>query len=158
MAAAREPTRWTFHDATLLHLFPITYLLHLTEEWVVAAPIALWTERMERPLAAVSFLALNAMGLVLMAIGIRLVRRGARFHWIVPALATAVLLNTAGHLVGSSFVGTYSAGLITAVILWVPLGLLTLIRVWDQATTRTLAAGVIVGVAVELVVVTTLRL
>lgn len=125
---------------------------------MVAAPIALWTERVERPLAAVSFLALNAMGLVLMTIGIRLVRRGSRFHWIVPALATAVVLNTAGHLVGSFFVRAYSAGLITALVLWVPLGLLTLVRVWDQASTRALGAGVIVGVAVELAVLGMLRL
>lgn len=93
-----------------------------------------------------------------MLAGIRLAHRSARFHWIVPALAAAVLLNTAGHLVGSFSTGGYSTGLITAIILWIPLGLLTLTRVWDQASARTLVAGLVIGVLIELVVVAMLSL
>ena len=87
-----------------------------------------------------------------MVIGIRLVRRGRTFHWIVPALGCAVLLNTSGHVAGSFFARAYSAGLATSIILWVPLGLLTVIRACEQTDRRTIAAGVLAGITIELVV------
>jgi hypothetical protein len=37
--------------------------------------------------------------------------------------------------------------------LWVPLGLLVLLRVWDQAGPRTRRVGVAAGVVIEVVVV-----
>jgi hypothetical protein len=153
-----QSVRWKFYDPALLYLFPATYIAHLVEEWLASAPIRLWAIEADRPLAAIPFMSANATGLLLMLAGIHLVRRGARFRWIVPALATAVLLNTAGHLAGSFAAGGYSAGLITAVVLWVPLGMLTLLRAWDQATPRTLVGGVAVGVVVEIVVVFAIRL
>jgi hypothetical protein len=140
----------------LLYLFPLTYLAHLSEEWWVDAPISLWFVRVPRPLPALPFAVANAMGMTLMLIGVRLVSRGAAYHWMAPALALAVLLNTAGHLTGALLFRRYSAGLATAVALWVPLGLLTLMRVWDQADARTLRLGIAVGVTIELVVVSTL--
>jgi hypothetical protein len=157
MPSATPPTRWTFYDPALLYLFPLTYLVHLVEEWFAAAPIVLWGVRADPPVAAASFVAAHAAGIVLMVIGVRLVRRDSRYHWIAPALATAVLLNTAGHLVGTLASGSYSAGLLTGVVLWAPLGGLTLVRAWDQASARTLYAGIAVGVAVEVIVVSALR-
>lgn len=150
--------RWKFYDPVLLSLFPITYVLHLSEEWLSSAPIVHWTTRAARPLDAASFLGANVVGLILMIIGVRLAHRSARFHWIIPALAAAVLLNAAGHLVGSVSIRGYSAGLITAIILWVPLGMLTLMRAWDQASRRTLVAGFVIGVLIELIVVAMLSL
>ena len=146
-------TRWQFYDPALLGLFPLTYVLHLAEEWFASAPIVHWTARADRPLDDAVFIVANGIGLVLMITGVSLASRTARFHWIVPTLAIAVLLNTAGHLVGSVAISGYAAGLVTAIILWIPLGMLTLLRVWDQARVRTLVEGAIAGVFIELAVV-----
>jgi hypothetical protein len=148
--------RWQFDDPVLLYLYPATYVLHLIEEWAASAPIAHWAMRADRPLDAATFVAANALGLVLMSTGVRLVQRSTAFHWVVPALATAVALNTAGHMVGSVMLGGYSAGLVMAIIFWIPLGLLSLLRIWDQSSRRTLAAGIACGMAIELVVALTL--
>ena len=150
-------SRWKFYDPALLWLFPVTYFVHLLEEWFARAPIVLWGVQPDRPLGVRSFLLWNAIGLILMITGVRLVRRGHRFHWIVPALATAVLLNSMGHLVGSFAARRYSSGLATAIVLWVPLALLTLVRVWDQTSGRTLRIGLIVGITIEVIVVLVLR-
>lgn len=149
----RQPYRWKFYDPVLLSLFPITYLIHLAEEWFAAAPIVHWTIRANRPLDPETFIIANGIGLSLMLNGIWLTHRMTRFRWIAPALAVAVLLNTAGHLLGSFSIGGYSAGLLTAIIFWIPLGMLTLLRVWDQAKRRTLVTGVIAGIVIELIVV-----
>jgi hypothetical protein len=148
-----ETFRWKFYDPALLALFPLTYVLHLGEEWFAFAPIVHWTARADRPLDPAFFIIANGLGLALMLNGVWLAFRLSRFRWVAPALAVAVLLNTAGHLVGSASIGAYSAGLISAVVLWIPLGMLTLVRAWDQATRRTLVAGVIVGCVIELTVV-----
>ena len=159
MNVSLEPlTRWKFYDPALVRLFPVTYVVHAFEEWFAGTAIAVWGVRASRPPDVTNFILPNALGLVLMLVGVRLVHRDRRFHWIVPALATAVLLNAAGHLVGSVALHTYSAGLITSVIFWVPLGLLTLMRAWDQASARTLRAGLIVGVCIELIVTLVLRI
>lgn len=151
------PTRWTYTDPALLALFPATYVAHLVEEWLAPASVLLWTLEAE-PGSGTWFVAGNAAGVVLMLTAVRLVRRGPRFHWIAPALAVAVLLNTVGHVAGAAQTSRYSAGMVSAVALWVPLGLLTLVRAWDQADRRTLMAGVIAGMLVELSVVGALAL
>jgi Protein of unknown function with HXXEE motif len=151
-----KPTRWRFYDPALLLLFPVSYLIHLAEEWFAPAPIIEWWSEAARPLDPARFVIGNAIGLSLMLNGIYLVSRGSRFRWIVPALATAVLLNTAGHFVGSVRAEAYSAGLISGIIFWVPLGLLAMVRVWDQARRRVLIAGIFAGAMIELVVVLTL--
>jgi len=144
--------RWKFYDPVLLTLYPATYVLHLFEEWFASAPIVHWGLHASRPLVVPYFVGLNGVGLLLMVVGISLVRDDSRFQWIVPALGTSVVLNTIGHVVGSAVSGGYSAGLITAVVFWIPLGLLTLIRVWDQASARMLRAGLLVGAAIEVLV------
>ena len=147
-----DQQRWKFTDPMLLYLFPASYVAHVLEESLVNAPLLLWTVRVDPPVATRPFLLGSAVAFGLMVCGIRLVARGTAFHWIVPALATAVLLNTTGHLAGSFAGRTYSAGLMTAMVLWMPLALLTLVRVWDQTSTRTLWAGVLVGVVIEALV------
>jgi hypothetical protein len=112
-----------------------------------------WGIRADRPLDPAIFIIANGIGLSLMLNGIWLAHRMTRFRWIAPALAVAVLLNTAGHLLGSFSIGGYSAGLITTIIFWIPLGMLTLLRVWDQAKRRTLVTGMIAGIVIELIVV-----
>jgi hypothetical protein len=156
MPDSAQPFRWKFYDPLLLALFPITYVLHLAEEWFAAAPIAHWTMRADRPLDAPFFIGANGIGLSLMLVGIRLAHRTTAFRWIAPALAAAVLLNTAGHFAGTIAAGGYSAGLFTAVIFWLPLGMLTLLRACDQASRPTLVAGIAAGVVIELIVVATL--
>jgi hypothetical protein len=148
-------TRWRFYDAALLWLFPCTYLVHLLEEWFVSTPLLTWHARLDHQQWTAGFLIANAIGFALMVTGVTLAIGRARFHWIVPALAVATLLNTTGHLVGSVAAGSYSAGLVSAVVLGVPLSLLTLLRVWDQASRSTLVAGASVGVIVEVVVLGT---
>lgn len=145
--------RWQFHDPWLLTLYPASYVLHVVEEATVDAPLLLWHVKFEQPLPLAPFLAANAVGLILMTLGVRLVPRAQAFHWIAPAIATAVLLNTAGHLAGSFQARAYSAGLISAVVLWVPLGMLTMLRVWDQASARTRWAGIVVGMLIEGIVI-----
>ena len=147
--------RWQYYDPALLRLFPFSYLVHLAEEWLTAAPVALWSVRADPPLP-MTLLAANAVGLVAMTLGVWIASRAPRYRWIAPAVATAVLLNTVGHAAATVMLREYSAGLISAVVLWVPIGVLTWLRCLLQASARVHAAGLAVGMLIEGVVVFTL--
>ena len=68
------------------------------------------------------------------------------------AIATILLVNTAAHAAGALITRAYAPGLVTAVVFYVPLGMLALIRAFDQADRASLARGVVAGVAVHALV------
>ena len=74
-------------------------------------------------------------------------RRG----WIAVTIATIALVNTASHLAGALLTRGYAPGLVSAVILYVPLGSLTLLRALDQARDQA-GRGVLAGVLLHAVV------
>ena len=143
--------RWHYRDAALLWLFVPAYLAHLAEE--VFAGFPEWIRLIVgRPLPMTAFIAINAVALVLLVIGIRIAIRRESAGWMAVAIAAVVALNALLHLFGSLVTGTYSPGLITGIVVYVPLGLLTLLRAWHQQASPEFARGVLAGVAIHAVV------
>jgi Protein of unknown function with HXXEE motif len=110
-------------------LFPVTYLVHFAEEtWGGFVP---WSARyLGFHLTVERFLGLNAVawvGMLILGIAASL---GEKTRWLVVPLATAVLLNGVAHLGASLATGIYSPGVISGVVLWVPLGAIVLRRAW----------------------------
>jgi hypothetical protein len=68
------------------------------------------------------------------------------------AIATVLLINGVAHLLGSIVTGTYSPGLFTGVILYLPLASLVLLRAWSQAEPAVRTIGVVAGIAVHALV------
>ena len=87
--------------------------------------------------------------MVLAVLGIRMAVRAERFGWIAIAMATVFLINTLSHLAGSVVTGTYSPGLFSAVILYLPLASVTLIRAADQASREYVLHGVAAGALIH---------
>jgi len=95
----------------------------------------------------------NAVAVMLMVIGVRLAAREPRHGWIAVALATAFVLNAVFHVAATMASGAYSPGLASAVVLWLPIGLLTLTRALYQATRPILVAGLAVGAVIHAIVI-----
>jgi hypothetical protein len=102
-----------------------------------------------RPLPTTAFFTINAIAMALAAIGIRAAVRAERYGWIPIAIATVLLINAVSHLAGSIVTGTYSPGLFSALILYVPLASLTLIRAVDQASRALVLHGAIAGALIH---------
>ena len=66
--------------------------------------------------------------------------------WMAVGIATVVLVNALAHILGSVFTGTYSPGLFSSVILYLPLGQLAILRAWSQTSPRTLRHGILAGI------------
>jgi len=143
--------RWHYRDAGLLWLFVPAYLIHLAEEWFGGFPA--WVALIvERPVPETAFVAINAVALMLVIIGLRAATQAEANGWIAVAVATIVLVNTFFHLVGAALTSSYSPGVISAVVLYVPLGSLTMIRALDQSSRAQLARGIQIGVVIHAIV------
>jgi hypothetical protein len=143
--------RWHYRDAGLLWLFVPAYLAHVGEEWFGGFPE--WIETVVgRPLPRSAFLVINGVALALLVAGIRAAVRAERYGWIAVAVATMALVNTVVHAAGAALTVSYSPGLITAVVLYVPLGSLAMIRALDQAPRRQLTRGIVAGLVIHAIV------
>jgi hypothetical protein len=135
-------------------LFPATYILHLCEEYFAAGGFSVWAEcTLRLQFSGAEFVAWNAVAVALMCVGAWLVSRDPKFRFIEIALAIAVLGNVVAHVLGSVTTWTYSPGLLTGVVLWIPLGVYRLQSAWAASTRKARTAGIYMGVSVVLVTI-----
>lgn len=122
-------------------LLLVTYALHIVEEYTFGFPA--WAEA-QTGLAITSevFLRLNATFFGVMAAGVVAGLLFPPAQWLVVPLGTAVLINGTGHLVASLITWSYSPGLVTGTLLWIPLGF----RIIRAARQLWPSAGVIAGI------------
>ena len=77
--------------------------------------------------------------------------RHSKFRFIEISLAIAVLGNVAMHVAASLLTWTYSPGLVSGVLIWVPLGTVRLRSARRTSTPRGYMAGVYLGLSVVLI-------
>src|ERR1051326_882972 len=141
MNSGQRPGKWIW-------LFPLTYVAHIGEELWGGEGFAAWINRVAGfHLTAERLLVLNAIGWVAMTIGVALVRGSAKWRWVLTALGGIVLMNVVLHGAGSVITRSYSQGLVSSIVLWLPLGLFTLLHEWRHAARSTFVKGLI-GTAV----------
>jgi hypothetical protein len=143
--------RWHYRDPMLVWLFPLAYALHILEEWVGGFPE--WLAAIDGDgVSRRAFVLINTGALILMVAAARASTRREEQGWLAIAIAAIVLVNGLLHVVGTLYTGTYSPGLVTSVILYLPLGQLALLRAWQQAASGHVAAGICTGVALLAIV------
>lgn len=145
------PSSRTTEMVQLGILVLITYALHILEEYTFGFP-AWATAHTGLAFTADVFLRLNATFFLVMT---ACVLAGILFtpgQWLVLPLGTAVLINGTVHLVASLLTLSYSPGLLTGTLLWIPLGL-RIIRAsrhrWPPARVR---AGILLGAGLHVLV------
>ena len=133
-------------------LFPLSYLLHIAEEYWGDFPA--WIARFWGVESSVAnFLSWNGGAWVMMCVGVALVLVTKSYRWLLVSFGTVVLINGVVHALASVVTWSYSPGLVTGLLLYVPLGLFTLRRARGSVNARTLRAGVVVGVVMHAAVV-----
>ena len=135
----------------LVWLLPLAYACHLVEEWL--GGFRLWIAAVAgAPMPAAAFVAINTVGFVLFLAAARRTTQRESSGWIGVAMATILLVNGMLHVVGTLVAGSYSPGLITSVILYLPLSQLLLLRAWYQADRALLGRGILTGIALHALV------
>jgi hypothetical protein len=127
-------------------LFPLTYLFHIAEEYWCGERFFNWASRLSGiDLTEQAFLGINAAAWSAMLLATLPALWLGRMRWVVIPLAAAVLLNGIAHVVASVLSASYSPGLVTGLMLWVPLGAVTLVRARDIVGRDVYWLGVAVG-------------
>jgi hypothetical protein len=128
-----------------------SYALHILEEYAFGFPV--WAEA-HTGLAFTQdvFLRLNATFFGVMTACVVAGMLFAPAQWLTLPLGTAVLINGTAHLVASFLTWSYSPGLVTGTLLWIPLGL-RIIRTsrhrWRPSGVR---AGIVLGIGLHVLV------
>lgn len=128
-------------------LFPVTYLIHLGEELWAGGGFPRWLSRVAGvELSVTQFLLLNSLALSLLILGSALAAVRGDCRWILVSLATVCGLNGIFHLLAGFVTATYSPGVVSGIILWLPLGAVTLRGMSKRLKRRSFRAGVAIGV------------
>lgn len=139
-ATVRHPVgRWVL-------LMPLTYVCHIAEEYWAGESFYRWVARLGWTLSDERFLVLNAVALAVMTGALLLSLRVRRAAVAVPAFSSAILLNAGLHIAASVLTASYSPGLITGVVLWIPLGGYMLQRSWTSLPHRQMSIGIALGI------------
>jgi hypothetical protein len=139
MSAATIPS-WAW-------LFPVTYALHILEEAHAGVGFGRWIGHVVgRQLGLRQFYLANGLLWAAMVAAIGFLRTGSPAIWLLTALGAIVTLNGLGHLIGTLVIRLYSPGLVTGMILWVPLGLYTLSWAGANGSSRLWYSGVFSGI------------
>jgi len=139
-------------------VFPVTYLLHIVEESCGGGGYSAYLERLRGiQLTPAKFLVAQGIGLILMVVGVVLARQLRFSNLFNVVLGSVVLVNSLTHTFQPVAHGEYVPGLVTAILIWLPLGIATLVRFKDAMSRQrywlAVALGVGINVVVELMIV-----
>ncbi len=152
MKAEPDATRADKFVGSWAWLFPLTYLAHIAEEYWGGFPA--WIARFWGvESSAANFLSWNGGALLMMCVGVVLVLATKSYRWLLVSFGTAVLINGVVHAVASVATWSYSPGMVSGLLFFIPLGLVTLRRARRSVNARTVRAGLIVGVLMHVGVV-----
>ncbi len=137
-------------------VLPASYLAHLCEEWWGGEGFARWTARvLGAPVSETRFIVVNGLAAPFFILGTVLAIARSSWAWFIVTLGTIVLVNGLLHLMGSVASRSYSPGLVTGMVLYLPLGILALrtgrARLSEARFWAALAAGVAIHTLVAIV-------
>ena len=143
---ASSVTRWSW-------LFPLTYVIHIAEEFFAGEGYPAYLKRLRGvEMSPAKFLVGQAIGLALIFLGILIARRFSFPRQLLVILGTVVLVNGLSHLATSAYYREYGPGLISGVLIWVPLGIATLIQFRSSMSPFRYWLYVVIGIAINVVI------
>lgn len=134
-------------------LFPITYIVHIAEELYGGEGYSAYLERLRGiHITPDRFMLAQVIGLVLMVIGILLARRLHFPNLFNVVLGTTVLVNGLTHTLQTLYHGEYVPGLVTGLLIWLPLGVVTLVQFKKTLTIPRYTLAIVLGLGINVVV------
>jgi Protein of unknown function with HXXEE motif len=146
----------TYSEAAIsirLWLFPAVYLLHIAEEYRAGGGLPAYLARTRGiNLGPTKFLVMNAVGWALMIAVLLLARRLKFSQWLLVCMATVLLINGLLHTAGAVSGAEYNPGLVSGLLLFIPLGAATLVRLKKNMRGPRYFGAMLVGIVVHAVI------
>jgi hypothetical protein len=144
---------WYVHGVVWPWLFPAAYLIHLADEYWGSKPESSSTTKMTSfDLTSAQFLVLNAGAMMLLIFGILLAQKLRFPQLLMVILGTAVLANASSHTFSFLVTGRSNPGLVSGLLIFAPLGGLTLISLAGSMGLRRYLAGIALGLVTQVFV------
>jgi hypothetical protein len=131
-------------------LFPVTYIIHIGEEYWGGEGYPAYLLRLRGVhLSPTKFLIDQGIGLVLVVVGIILARRLRFPRFNLAMLGSLVLANGITHATTALIDRGYGPGLVSSILLWLPLGTFTLLRINREMSNRRYMIAVATGIVIN---------
>ena len=135
-------------------LFPLSYVIHIAEEYFGGEGYPAYILRLRGVhMSTPRFLAAQSVGFILVTIGVIVAKQLKFLPMMLVILGALVAGNAITHTVTALSIMSYGPGLISSIIVWGPLGIVTVIRyksaIDDQ---RQYWIAIAIGIAINLVV------
>lgn len=143
----RAFSRWVW-------LFPLTLVIHIAEEYWGGMSLASPTSAQMKGvnLSPTNFLLLTGLATALMVLGIILARRFRFTEWLLVCLGTIIVVNGLSHTISTIARAEYNPGVVSGVLLWIPLGAATLVRLKARMSRNRYWSAMLVGLAIHAIV------
>lgn len=136
-----------------LWVFPITYLIHVAEEYWIGEGYPAYILRLRGVhMSTARFLVAQGVGVVLVTIGVILARRFKFPRMMLIILGSIVLVNSITHTLTALSIMSYGPGLWSSIFVWGPLGIFTLVRFRRGVARKQYWIAIAIGVGVNVVV------
>lgn len=140
-------------EIILLWLFPATYLIHIAEEYWGGGGFSAYIARVRNVnLPPSRFLLMNGIGLALMILGVVLAQRYKFSHWLLACFGMITMGNGLSHTINSVVSREYNPGLISGLLIWIPLGVAALVYVKGHMARRRFWTALSLGIGILLIV------
>ena len=107
---------------------PISFLAHICEEWLGGPGFPAWTQsKLGMGISPARFVLMSGSGLLLMTVSVFAALRSRKVAWLAATFAAMITVNGLLHVIATVALSTYSPGTITGLLVFVPLGSLTLL-------------------------------
>jgi Protein of unknown function with HXXEE motif len=131
-------------------VLPASYLAHLGEEWWGGEGFASWTARVVgAPVSETRFIAVNSIAAPVFLLGTLLAITKPTWAWFIVTFGTIVLINGLLHVLGTVGTASYSPGVITGSVLYLPLGIVALRLGRTRSSEATFWVAAAGGVAIH---------
>lgn len=125
-------------------LVPVSFLAHQLEEYFGSFP-GWFSDLLNADLSNQDFIIINAIGLILIS-GLAFSFISSKNNMILAVLGTIVLVNGIVHLALSLFTFSYSPGVITGVLFFLPLGITINKKIFPQLSDNEKNISIAIGV------------
>lgn len=133
--------------ALWLLLFLAVYLLHLFEEFFAGVRLARDQSQMRGVnMTARQFIVAAIIAAAFLTIGIYLTLLLHFPQWSLAGLATVMLINGFSHTITGARRWEYTPGLITGILIFIPLGFVMLFRLYEIMRFSRFSSAVLAGV------------
>jgi hypothetical protein len=127
--------------------------MHIAEEYWFGGGYSAYLKQLRGiDMSEKTFLMAQGIGMVLLITALLIARRLRFPETMLVILGAVVTANATSHVVTSTIRFEYGPGLITAILVWLPLGFATLIRFHGKFGKARYWMAVVIGISINVVI------